>query len=148
MQLVQAQASSTQNVFDSNNVSLNRRQTKLIHLMSRYVSLLDLTIISSSITMIGLTIVLVYSPWIIQLMLIIHMQFDVCINLICLYLQFAFANQYYKKYCSWIDNLWLKILMTKAQRSIQLKHQQSLELQTSPENHALKSDDPGNDSDV
>eukprot|EP01084_Bolivina_argentea_P213655 362793_1 len=92
------------------NVKLNAFQLKMISLSSKYVALFTIAAVASLIVMIfwayqGLEILSV--PTICTLAGV-----DACINILCLYLQYSFAQKYYNKYCGLIE-ICCKIPLTK-----------------------------------
>ena len=80
-------------------IALNKMQEKLMDLSSKYVSLFIIASISSGVTMLSgfyesasdLRVSLILVP------------IDCCVNLICIYLQYVFSEDYYKKSCAKLD---------------------------------------------
>ena len=88
-------------------IALNQMQNTLMDLSAKYVSLFLFASLSSAIAMFSgfyesssdLRISLILVP------------IDCCVNLICIYLQYAFAENHYKRYCAKLD-LCCKRMMT------------------------------------
>merc|ERR1712228_709619 len=88
---------SSQNVFD---LTLNASQKKMVNLSAKYLSLFAIAMAASAVPLIimiligyGLPYHFYYCP----------LVFDVCINIICLQLQYGYMNSVYLKYCYRID---------------------------------------------
>ena len=90
---------------------VNEKQQQLLYATTKYVTLLSIAMISSWIAMLGGTILGHYGDLYIQYCLF---DVDVMINIICLYLQFPFNKHYYDKYCDWMCNFILNLIMTKS----------------------------------
>merc|ERR1719397_2102890 len=80
-------------------IALNQMQNNLMDLSAKYVSLFLLASLSSAIAMFSgfyesstdLRISLFLVP------------IDCCVNLLCIYLQYVFAEDHYQKYCGKLD---------------------------------------------
>merc|ERR1712228_400295 len=84
---------------EAEHIALNKMQETLMHLSAKYVSLFQLASFSS--------LVAVFSGFYesasdirISLFLV---PFDCCVNLICIYLQYVFAEKQYLRFCSKLD---------------------------------------------
>ena len=80
-------------------IGLNRMQQNLLDLSARYVLLFVVASLSSAVTMFSGFYESV-SDLRISLFLV---PIDCCINVICIYLQYAFAEDQYQKYCGKLD---------------------------------------------
>jgi len=80
-------------------IALNEMQQKLMNLSAKYVSLFIIASLSSVITLFS-GFYESASDLRISLFLV---PIDCCVNLICIYLQYTFAENQYKKYCAKLD---------------------------------------------
>ena len=77
-----------------NGIASDVEQQKLSNLSTKYMLLFAFAIISTILlTVWSLCVNLEVRPGVIA--------FDMCINLWCIYLQFAFAEKQYNRYCGW-----------------------------------------------
>ena len=97
-------------------IALNEMQEKLMDLSSRYISLFIVASLSSLVTMFSGFYESI-SDLRISLFLV---PIDCCVNLICIYLQYAFAESPYKKYCGGLDKICSKVITAGWVRSIHL----------------------------
>lgn len=130
MKLVNARATSVKNVLDpdENAIKLNKSQTKFIAQTSKYVTLLGLATLSSVLTIIGLGVGTITDSIWVGYLLGIHISIDTFINMMLLCMQYPFANHYYNKLCKCADGFWKFLLMTKAERTMQIKYQESVKM--------------------
>ena len=106
--LAAQQTSSSNNVLDA--ASLNKRQMQRVKQSTKYLSLFLLAMVSTSCI-----VVLSFAA---KLIAAIMWRFDVCLNVLCLYLQFRFANQHYDKFCCKVDGCTRKIIEICARKKI------------------------------
>ena len=96
---------------------------KIIENATRYSSLIDLSIITSMIAfIIGYLMRYTWTMEFFQITYIIG-SINSSINVLCLYLQYPFANEYYDKYCVGIHRCWRFILTRKATRLLMKRYQ-------------------------
>lgn len=81
---------------NADDISLNVRQQKLLHLAAKYILLFFVAILSTMVAWLCIIIVSFECGAII-------MFIDFSVNLQCLYLQFAFATKHYRKCCKYLD---------------------------------------------
>ena len=96
-----------------NDITLNGRQQKILHLSAKYVSLFCVASLSTFIS--------VMFPFInkgLNEFLGLFLSVDLCVNLLCLYLQFAFASEHYRKCCCCWDSCCRAMVRSKAKRLI------------------------------
>merc|ERR1712228_858297 len=115
-------------------IALNKMQETLMHLSAKYVSLFLLASFSSLIAMFS---GFYESASDIRISLFL-VPFDCCVNLICIYLQYAFAEKQYLRFCSKLD--WsCKRLMTagwvqsihtmrREERDLEVKEEKRIEM--------------------
>ena len=100
------------------DIRLDKFQLRLIHLAARYLLLYGIASLSSilltvaAIFILGRTIVDIF------------VSIDFCINLICMYLQFGFAQEHYRGCCGCFDRMCRRSISDKTKRSI---HQLSVD---------------------
>jgi len=115
---------------------LNKNQMELIENISKYVSLLSFAMLSSLVVAVAILCgiwskKIVFRTHFYQIILIFACV-DVTINVICLYLQYAFAMPQYKRYCRCIHWLCRCVLRRTAKKSGQkMMHRRSLEQRSS-----------------
>ena len=97
---------------NKHNDDNNQSQRKLLINTTKYVSLLSVAMISSWITLI-INIVNIVLPRDALEAPEVANFIDCVINIICLYLQYPFAEGYYKKYCNCLRNCCVYLMMTK-----------------------------------
>merc|ERR1719244_876376 len=95
----------------ADSVSLNRHQQKLLELSAKYFLLFAISILT---TVLNYGLMFVVSTQLYGL----FVSFDLCINLFCLYLQFAFADGHYKKCCFCLDSRCRKATSNRMKRAI------------------------------
>ena len=121
--LANLRATSMRNVHDhvqtQSAIKLNKSQTKIINQAARYMSLTSLAMISSIIT---------FMPFFFRVnyLFLVGSYFDCMVNVICLFLQFAFATRYYDKYCGCLKRFWNKRLSIKAEKNMERKYRDSI----------------------
>ena len=47
--------------------------------------------------------------------------------MICLYLQYPFANKYYDKYCGCFSKCWIWVFTTKTERAMEKRYKQAMD---------------------
>jgi len=92
-------------------IQLNKHQQKLLNLSAKYILLFVVSILS---TILSTVLVLFVSTEMADL----FVSIDLCINLFCLYLQFAFAAGHYKKCCFRLDSRCRKTVSNRVKRAI------------------------------
>ena len=112
--LTKLRQSSSRNVFNNgkNPTVFNKFQKKLLYTTSKYVTLLTIALISTWISAsASITANILYGDeedynkhWIVWVTAGIMICIDCVINIICLSLQYPFADKYYKKYCICFGN--------------------------------------------
>ena len=100
------------------SVSLNRRQLRLLNLSAKYILLFFLAV-SSSIFSLALIRFVSYRAR------GAFASFDLCVNLWCLYLQFAFAEKQYQKCCGCLDS---RCRAKQVNRIKKIMHKEHMEL--------------------
>merc|ERR1712154_127163 len=103
------------------DISLNSRQEKTLHLAAKYISLFSMASLSSIVSFI-----LHLLPGDYEVIGSIAFPIDLCINLFCLHLQFGFADQYYQKWCCCWDSCCTALVHREAKRSIVNESQSSM----------------------
>jgi len=95
-------------------IPLNDQQRTLLRLSAKAILLFVISVVVA---------VLSYSFWVIVSfeMRGLFISIDLCINLLCLYLQFAFAAEHYKKLCFRLDARCHRTLFKRTRRTIHLK---------------------------
>ena len=101
------------------DVSLNPKQEKVLHLSAKYI-LLFFVAITSTILMVLLVVFLSLecAGFLVSA--------DLCVNLWCLHLQFAFAEREYRKCCGFMDS-WCSAVVFK--RAKKVMHRESMSVQ-------------------
>ena len=99
---------------DNNQKELNQRQLRMLYTTSKYVSLLTFAQFTTIITCV-IMILLIQFMWdkyegLSRCILSMVVSMDSANNLLCLYLQYPFAERYYDKYCACFGKLWQCIL--------------------------------------
>lgn len=102
---------------DAESISLNARQIKLLTLAAKFIVLFLVAIISTIFAVILISAV----SW---KMAGLFYSWDLCLNLVCLYLQFSFADEQYRKYCRRLDTRCRAMVLTRSKKAI---HIQSLD---------------------
>merc|ERR1712129_154396 len=87
---------------------LNQSQHKFVKLTSKYLSLFVIAMLSSIVTWV-LVGVFYYIGG-------IFMGLDVCVNIVCLYLQHSSAQKHYAKHCSRLDVCCIRQIERKMMR--------------------------------
>jgi len=81
------------------NLAVNREQQRLINISAKYISLFLIAVVSSLVSTLLTAVCRLY--------LEIHpgtsWSIDGVANILCLYLQYTFAEKHYKRYCSRLD---------------------------------------------
>ena len=93
------------------DMSLNVKQQKTLRLSAKYI-LLFLVAISSTILSFLLLIVQIAD------FLGLFWSIDLCVNVLCLYLQFAFAADHYRKCCCCLDSCCRAMVSNRVKRVI------------------------------
>merc|ERR1712228_235333 len=88
---------SSQNVFD---LTLNSSQEKMVNLSAKYLSLFAIAASLSAVPLIMTILMIGGFPYQLYWCSVV---IDVCINIICLLLQYGYMNSVYLKYCYRID---------------------------------------------
>ena len=101
------------------DMSLNSKQLNLLHLSAKYILLFFVAIAS---TLLAYLLIIVLSFECRGL----FMSFDLCINLFCLYLQFAFAKMHYKRCCGWLDARCRSMVLKRAKK---VMHREAIRMQ-------------------
>lgn len=122
---MQAGFSGSQRSLSADDISLNCRQEKLLRLASKYMLLFFVAILSSVCSILLFFIV---SSECIGL----FASIDLCVNLQCLYLQFAFAAKEYFKCCGCLNSRCTSMVLNRAKRNI---YKQALSLQNKKRIH-------------
>ena len=138
MKLTHSRATSMRNVHDMNmaDINLNKKQTKFIKNITRYVSLFSVALISSIFSMIWVFIVfgdvLPAGIQVTAFQLVIQEScIDAVINLICLALQYQFATNFYEKYCKWIEWCWKRVFIKNAHNELIRKYEMQIQRESS-----------------
>ena len=135
--ITKLQMQSLRNVTDINNVSINKRQQKLLDAASKYISLLSIAIISTFLGFVAFGIVIsgfrwmpyddpeeehseTFEFWRTTINFIV-LPLDCTVNILCLYLQFPFAKDTYRKYCGCCSKCWKLVLVKRTERTLMKK---------------------------
>jgi len=94
-------------------ISFDEQQQKLLDLSAKYILLFVVAVLSS-----GFNYVFMYVVSLEMAGLLVAIDF--CINLFCLYLQFAFAGGHYKKCCFCLDARCSAVVSKRTKRAIHL----------------------------
>jgi len=124
-------------------IGLNQMQKKLMDLSAKYVSLFILASLSSVISMFSgfyesatdLRISLFLVP------------IDCSFNLLCIYLQYAFAEKHYNKYCGKLDWYCKRMMTAGWVQSIHTMRRKEFDLKTHVQNQSRKDSQVGPKSD-
>ena len=95
------------------DVSLDRHQQRFSDLAARYLLLFGIAIFSDLFVVFVLASI---SP--------VFLSLDFTINLLCVYLQFAFAGQQYRRYCGCLDRACRKSMTRSARRRLSAHYEQ------------------------
>ena len=115
-ELMRLQSGSQRKVSDSpKDIALNAKQQRTLHLSSRYILLFLVAILSTILAFLSV------QTW--PNLLALFWSIDLCVNVWCLYLQFAFAADHYRKCCGCLDTCCTSMVAGSARRSI---HRDSL----------------------
>ena len=101
------------------DISLNEKQQKLLHLSAKYILLFFVAIFST-------TFILFLSFIVSHELRGLFGAIDFCVNLLCMYLQFAFAAEQYQKCCGYLDSRCREMEMKRLKRDIHKQHSLSL----------------------
>lgn len=136
------------------DVKLNKTQTKLINNISKYVSLFSVGLISTLLTMFWIALP-AFAPteWKIDYYRATGLAgaVDTTINLICLALQYPFADAFYRKYCKWIECCWKMIFIRRTHKSLIKKYELAIQsrkstLSTPTNNHITNNKENNGDT--
>merc|ERR1719462_506788 len=105
---------------EEERIGLNQMQEKLMNLSSKYVSLFLVASLSSFITLFSGFYESV-SDLRISLFLV---PIDCAVNLLCIYLQYAFVDDEYERYCSKLDWVCKKIMTGRWVQAIHSKRRE------------------------
>merc|ERR1712154_119960 len=101
------------------DIPLNARQQTILHLSAKYIALFYVASLSTILTFVlGLTEFEFVG---------LFASIDICINLLCLHLQFNFAVGLYQKCCCCWDSCCRTLVQSKAKKSIFEEYQNSPE---------------------
>ena len=113
-ELVKMQSVSSSHSCDLNtnaqDIPLNARQQTILHLSAKYISLFYVASLS---TILSLILSLTHLD-----LAELFISIDICFNLLCLHLQFAFAKKQYQKCCCCWDSCCTAMVQSKAKKSI------------------------------
>eukprot|EP01084_Bolivina_argentea_P036730 67918_1 len=120
--ITKSNSTSVKNVLDPNKIKLNKVQQQLLNRTSRYVSVLSVAILSTMMSFVVMCYFYVRQneasfPFI-RIVVPICVCMDTTCNMICLYLQYSFAEEYYHKYCRWCGYAWNYFFTTKTEREM------------------------------
>ena len=110
--------SINKNNHTENSIEFNEQQRELLYATAKYVTLLSLALISSWLTWIIFAINIVIFGDLALVSGNVGM-IDVTVNVICLYLQFPFASDYYNKCCICFSDCCLCLLTKQANARLQ-----------------------------
>ena len=82
---------------DGSGIQMNDRQRKLLYTSTKYVTLLSFAMVSTWMALAYGAFVNWFGDSIIRARTVVIIDMD--INIVCMYLQFAFNRKYYDKYC-------------------------------------------------
>ena len=112
---------------DENGQIFSKQQRKLLYATTKYVTLLLFAMISSWITILMGAIENTLTGDITNLAAPLS-NVDCVVNIICLYLQFPFAKEYYDKYCVCFANCCTHLFMNCAKKRIQRSKENNIEI--------------------
>ena len=129
--LTKTAANTMKNVNRFSKLTINTSQQKMINRIARYNALFSLAAITSTTMVISTGILSIYfgvkgipgggpsvnNYWILSLLQIITL-FDCLINIICLFLQYSFATDYYFRYCNKLDLCWKNIISRELKQEL------------------------------
>ena len=139
-QLIQMRQSSIHKQMDEQDVKeikVNEQQKQLLYATSKYISLLSLAIVTTTMTWIISGPLMEYlrrneevlgegGTEIYWQMVFCIISLDCMTNVICLYLQYKFNQEYYDKYCACFGKCWGFILITKTEMAMRKKLAESI----------------------
>ena len=97
---------------DKQSLSLNHKQLRLLHLSAKYILLFFVAVLSTISTAFFILLISRKCGG-------LFASFDLCVNLLCLYLQFAFATNSYQKCCGYPDSLCRAAALRRTKMQIQ-----------------------------
>ena len=100
---------------NADDISLNLRQQRTLHLSAKYVSLFTVASLSTIVCAAISFQIIEYTGLVLSI--------DLCANLLCLHLQFAFADEQYRKYCYLWDSCFTVMVHNEAKRTIHKESQ-------------------------
>ena len=120
-----------QNIDSAQDLKLNASQMKMIESVTRYCSLLDISILSSMIALIivgviGYMMRYTFTMEFFQISYIV-ISINCVVNVLCLYLQNSFANTYYERFCVGVHRCWRFMLTKKAKQLLMKRYQKVIE---------------------
>lgn len=129
--MVQFTAMRSNDSVSGDDLKLNKQQMKMIDSTTRYCSLLHVGILTSLFATVVMIIIGddLRKSWNIEFFQVAFSVVSVncVINVICLYLQYPFASEYYRKYCGGIHRCFGFILTQKATRVLMKRYQSNLD---------------------
>ena len=140
IEFTKLQCSSPQTLsVNADDIALNHRQQKILHLSAKYVSLFCVatvsTVLSFGLSLRNLNFVGLF------------FSIDLCLNLLCLSLQFSFAADWYQKCCCCWDSCCTAMVQSKAKRMIFIEPQRNAVHIAVSSNSVGKADDTKSDGD-
>ena len=132
--ITKLQIGSFKNIKDKKNIRINADQKEILDAATKVISLLSIALFTTLIGFIANVIVLsgwhwmvhheddvdTFEFWRLSINLWV-LPFDCMINILCLHLQFPFANNVYLKYCGYCAKYWKLIMVKKTERSLMKK---------------------------
>ena len=110
----------------ADDVSLDSTQQRMVNVSAKYILLFLVAILSTLFTNIGnMTVYSMFLHQHLSLYGIVNMVWtlDLCLNFICLYLQFSFAAEHYRLFCGCLDNVCRNIVSRRTKTAI---HRESM----------------------
>ena len=94
------------------DISLNEKQQRLLHLSAKYILLFFVAMFLTAFIFI---LVFIVSS---ELLEALFISIDYCVNVLCMYLQFAFAAKQYQKCCGYLDSRCREMETRRVKRNI------------------------------
>ena len=95
---------------NAQDIPLNARQQTILHLSAKYISLFYVASLSTILMIVLCLATLDFVG--------LFITIDICINLLCLHLQFGFAQKHYQQCCCCWDSCCMATVQRKAKKSI------------------------------
>eukprot|EP01083_Nonionella_stella_P022329 61801_1 len=129
-QIAKLKASSMTDLMDESQIKVNAAQVRLLHQVSRYVSVLSIALVATMLAaVVSCTLQAINDQkYNISQGPILPLSCLVNVNcsIICLYLQYPFAHRHYEKYCKCCAYLSDYLFQAKTERDMVIMHRKSV----------------------